>query len=82
MLITNKTKVELVISGGILKPGETREYMEMGFSVRNIHSEIGSVYITIEYGKRSISNFGKLVAKEGHKNDEYGMKNIIVTAKD
>ncbi len=82
MLITNKTKVELVISNSILKPGESREYMEMGFNTLNIHSEIGSVVIVTEYCNRSISNFGKLIAKEGRKKNEHGMKNIIVTAKD
>jgi len=82
MLVTNKTSVDIVIKGGILKPKESREYTEMGFNTLNIHSNIGSSVITTEYCKRSIKNYGKLVAKEGRKKDEHGMKNIIVTEKE
>lgn len=79
MLVTNKTNVDLVILGGIVKPNQSHEYTEMGFNTLDIHSEIGSSVITTEYCKRSIKNYGKLVAKEGCKKNEQGMKNIIVT---
>ena len=80
MLVTNKSNVQIVILGGILKPNESREYTEMAFNTLNIHSEIGSVEITTEYCRRSIKNYGKLFAKEGRKKGEHGMKNIIVTS--
>lgn len=79
MLVTNKTSVDVVIHGGTLKPKESKEYTEMGFNTLDIHSEIGSSVITTEYGTRNIKNYGKLVAKEGRKKNEHGMKNIIVT---
>lgn len=79
MLVTNKTSVDIVVSGGILKPKETREYIEMGFNTLNIHSEIGSAVITTEYCTRSIKNYGRIVAKEARKKDNHGMKIIIVT---
>lgn len=81
MTITNKTTVTLEILGGKLKPNESREYVEMMFNTLYIISEIGSCVITTEYGKRSIKNYGKLVAKEGSKKNEHGMKNIIVSSK-
>lgn len=80
MLVTNKTNVDIVILGGILKPNQSHEYTEMMFNTLDIHSEIGSSVITTEYGNRSIKNYGKLVAKEGRKKNEHGMKNIIVKA--
>lgn len=79
MLVTNKTSVDIVIHGGTLKPKESKEYTEMGFNTLDIHSDIGSTVITTEYGTRNIKNYGKLVAKEGRKKNEHGMKNIIVT---
>lgn len=79
MIVTNNTSMNIVVSDGILKPKETRAYTEMMFDTLNIHSEIGSCVITTEYGERSIRNYGRLVAKEGRKKDENGMKNIIVT---
>ena len=78
MTVTNKTSVTLVILGGNLEPNQSQEYSEMGFNILNIHSEIGSCVITTEYGERSFKNFGKLVAKEGRKKNEHGMKNILV----
>jgi len=80
MLVTNKTNVNIEIYGGTLKPKESGEYTERGFNTLDIHSEIGSCVITTEYCIRSIKNYGKLIAKEGRKKDEHGMKNIIVTA--
>ena len=71
MTVTNKTSVALEILGGSLKPNESREY-----------TEIGSCVITTEYGQRSFRNYGKLVAKEGRKKNEHGMKNIIVSSID
>lgn len=82
MLVTNKTNVDIEINGNTLKPKESKEYAEMVFDTLNIHSEIGSCFIVSEYWKRSIKNYGKLVAKEGRKKDEHGMKNIIVTQMD
>lgn len=79
MLVTNNTSVNIEIYGGILKPKESGEYTEFGFNTLDIHSEIGSSVITTEYCRRSIKNYGKIVAKEGRKKDEHGMKNIIVT---
>ncbi len=80
MTVTNKTTVTLEILGNQIKPGESRECTEMMFNTLSIHSEIGSCFIITEYGKRSFRNYGKLVAKEGRKKDEHGMKNIIVTS--
>ena len=74
MTVTNKTSVALEILGGSLKPNESREYTEMMFNTLDIHSEIGSCVITTEYGQRSFRNYGKLVAKEGRKKNEHGMK--------
>jgi hypothetical protein len=82
MTVTNKTSVTLEILGGSLKPNESREYTEMMFNTLDIHSEIGSCVITTEYGQRSFRNYGKLVAKEGRKKNEHGMKNIIVSSID
>lgn len=82
MTVTNKTSVNLEILGGILAPNESREYTEMMFNTLNIHSEIGSCVITTEYSQRSFSNHGKLVAKEGRKKNEHGMKNIIISSID
>lgn len=81
MTVTNKTSVALEILGGSLKPNESREYTEM-MNTLDIHSEIGSCVITTEYGQRSFRNYGKLVAKEGRKKNEHGMKNIIVSSID
>lgn len=80
MTVTNKTSVALEILGGILNPGESQEYTEMMFNTLDIHSSVGSCVITTEYGKRSFSNYGKLVAKEGRMKNERGMKNIIVSS--
>jgi len=82
MTVTNKTAVTLEILGGSLEPNQSREYTEMMFNTLDIHSEIGSCVITTEYGKRCFRNFGKLVAKEGRKKNERGMKNIIVSSID
>ena len=54
----------------------------MMFNTLDIHSEIGSCVITTEYGQRSFRNYGKLVAKEGRKKNENGMKNILVSSID
>lgn len=80
MTITNKTSVTLFILGGELKPKESREYPEMSFNTLNINSDIGSCIITTEYSQRSFRNFGKLVAKEGRKKGEHGMRNILVSS--
>ena len=80
MKVTNKTAVTLEILGGTLEPQESREYTEMMFNTLDIHSEIGSCVITTEYGKRSFRNYGKLLAKEGHQKNEYGMKEILISS--
>lgn len=82
MTVTNKASVTLEILGGTLEPNESREYPEMMFNTLNIHSEIGSCVITTEYEKRSFRNYGKLIAKEGRKKNEHGMKNILVSSID
>lgn len=82
MTVTNKTSVTLEILGGSLEPNESREYPEMMFNTLSIHSEIGSCDITTEYGERYFRNFGKLVAEEGRKKNELGMKEIIVSSID
>lgn len=82
MTVTNKTSVNLEILGGILEPSQSREYTEMMFNTLSIHSEIGSCVITTEYGHRSFRNYGKLVAKEGQKENEYGLKDIIISSID
>ena len=82
MKVTNKTAVTLEILGGTLEPQESREYREMMFNTLDIHSEIGSCVVTTEYGIRSFRNFGKLVGKEGHRKNEYGMKDILISSID
>lgn len=80
MTVTNNTSVTLEILGGELQPNESQEYPEMMFNTLNINSEIGSCVITTEYAQRSFRNYGKLVAKEGKKKNEDGMKNILISA--
>ena len=82
MTITNNTSVSLKIMGNNLEPNETREFPEMCFNTLSIHSDIGSCIITTEYSQRSIENFGKLVAKEGEKKNDDGMKEIIISSND
>lgn len=50
----------------------------MVFNTLAIHSEIGSCIITTEYSQRCFKNYGKLLAKEGRKKNEHGMKNILI----
>lgn len=80
MTIENKTTVTLEIMGNLLKPNQSMDYPERAFDKLSIHSDIGSCMITTEYSQRSIENYGKLVAEEGSKKNEYGMKNIIVSS--
>lgn len=80
MLIENKTAVTLKIRGNLLEPNQSMDYSERAFDELSIHSDIGSCTITTEYSQRSIENYGKLVAKEGKKKNERGMKNIIVSS--
>lgn len=80
MLIENKTSVTLDIMGKTLEPGKSREFVETMLNDLSIHSDIGSCRIVTEYCKRYIKNYGDLVAKEGRKKNENGMKNIIVTS--
>ena len=80
MTVTNQTSVTLEILGTELKPNESQEYTEMMFNTLEIHSDIGSCVITTEYGQRSFRNYGKLVAKEGIKKNNHGMKNILVSS--
>ncbi len=82
MTVTNKTSVTLEILCSELKPNESKEYPEMMFNTLDIISEIGSCTITTEYGQRSFINYGKLVAKEGRKKNDNGMKNILVSSID
>ena len=82
MTVTNQTSVTLEILGTELKPNESKEYTEMMFNTLDIHSESGSCTITTEYGQRSFINYGKLVAKEGRKKNDNGMKNILVSSID
>lgn len=78
MTITNKTSVTLKILDWDLKPNKSKEYPEMVFNTLAIHSEIGSCIITTEYSQRCFKNYGKLLAKEGRKKNEHGMKNILI----
>ena len=78
MTVVNNTNVNIAIRGNIIKPNERHDFCETGFCTLDIHSDIGSCYIVTEYGKRYITNYGKLVAKEGRKKDKDGMRQIIV----
>ena len=80
MTITNKTTATLKILGRKLKPGKSRKYEDWMFNTIKISSEIGNCVITIEYGKKSFKNHGKLVAMEGNKRNEHGIKDIIITS--
>lgn len=80
MTIKNNTTVSLEILGGTLEPEQIRDYPEKCFNELKIKSEIGSCKIITEYSQRKIRNYGKLVAKESKKQDEDGMKEIIVSA--
>lgn len=80
MLIENKTSVTLDIMGKTIEPGKSMEFGESMFNDLSIHSDIGSCSIVTEYCKRYIKNYGDLVAKEGSKKNERGMKNIIITS--
>ena len=82
MTVKNKTTVALEIKGGVLNPGESREYAEMMFNTLDIHSEIGSCVITTEYAERSFRNYGKLKAEEGTEKNEHGMKEISISSTD
>ncbi len=79
MTIINKTAVALKILGDDLNPGEYREYEEViSRNTLRIYSSIGNCVILTEYGQRTFRTSGNLVAKEGYKKDERGMKNIFI----
>ena len=81
MTVINKSTVTVYIHGIGLKPNEFKDYPEMKFNTLNIHSDIGSCVITTEYGRRMITNYGKLFANEELTNSLSLTKDIIVTEK-
>ena len=78
MTVVNKTSITLKILGGILRPNLAKTYDEKMFKSLHVSSRIGRCVIITEYGKRSFKNYGKLIAKEGKKKDENGMRYIII----
>ena len=67
MNITNNTNVELYINGIFLKPNKSHLYQVQIFDRLNIHSDIGSCVIILEYYEKLIRTFGSLKIKEQNK---------------
>ena len=79
MIIVNQSGAELTINSNKVAPVEEYDITEMMFNTVNIHSDIGSVEITTEYGKRSFECFGQLRAYESdYLKDKGGLAQIIV----
>lgn len=80
MIIVNQSGAELTINSNKVAPVEEYDITEMMFNAVNIHSDIGSVEITTEYGERSFACFGHLQAYESDNlKDPNGLAEIIVT---
>lgn len=78
MIVENRTNVDIVIKGDVLKPNQKKEYYESLFNVLNINSEIGGCTIIRDYWERSIKNRGKFLAEESDDIDSFGMKVIVI----
>lgn len=67
------------MNGVTVYPNEWLEISEMMFNTQAIFSDIGSIEITTEYGKRSFHCFGNLKAHEDEtRRDCYELPCIII----
>ena len=79
MRIINQSGVTLTLNGHELGPTQECFTAENMFNTQAIHSDIGSVEITTEYGKRSFECFGQLTAYEDeHTIDSNGLPHIVI----
>lgn len=63
MTIRNHTAVTLEVLDKKLEPYESFEYAEGIYGRLDIHSDIGSCIIIIDYGQIQLKNFGRLTVK-------------------
>lgn len=80
MRIVNQTHYyDITINGNTVKPCEEYTTGEMVFNSQPIYSDIGSVEIITEYGKRYFINHGNLKAYEDKVlKDTNGLPQIMV----
>ena len=79
MRIINQSEAIITINGSKIFPGDEFVTSENMFNTQPIYSDIGSVEITTEYGKRSFECFGNLKAHEDEtRRDYYELPFIII----
>ena len=79
MIIQNDAFVDIwVDSCNKIESGTRGEFSEMMFNTENIHSQIGSVIITTEYGQRSFMEFEDLKCRVLDETDSQGMRVISI----
>lgn len=82
MRIVNQTHwYDIIINGQTVTPSQEYTTGEMMFNSQAIFSDIGSVEIITEYGKRIFRNYGNLKAYEDEVlKDANGLPQIIVVS--
>lgn len=82
MRIVNQTHFyDIIINGNTVTPSQEYTTGEMMFNSQAIFSDIGSVEIITEYGKRSFRCYGNLKAYEDKVlKDANGLPQIIVVS--
>ena len=63
MTILNNTAEELCILDTIVKPEENYSFTDMFFGHFDVHSEIGSCIVKLQFGEPIIRNFGSIYAE-------------------
>ena len=82
MRIINQSEAIITINRSKIFPGDEFVTSENMFNTQPIYSDIGSIEITTEYGKRSFECFGNLTACEDNtRTDVFGLPFIIIKNK-